>query len=263
MKLQYGGGTFNSAQGVVETSGLPPGKYTVVLPGTNSTQEQSLGEVDLSHDGQEMEKTEPVDTGKVKVSIKLSENEALPNGYGLTLRDATWRQAEFGKGKADGLVTFNSVQPGKYTLEFTAPGGNYTVARTISAAGLTLGPEVNVGGGAQELTAEVRPGLVRVEGMAQRNGVPASGVMVALVPKDTERHMDMLRREQTSLDGSFTLQGVVPGNYTLVAVEDAWELDWLKPAVRERYLNNGRAIVVGENARGVMKLTEPVEVQSK
>jgi 5-hydroxyisourate hydrolase-like protein (transthyretin family) len=258
-----GSGTSVSSQGVVEFFGLPPGRYDVVLSGTNASQAQSLGEVDLQHDGQELEKTEPLDMGKLKVSVKLPENEPMPNDYSLTLRDATWHQAEFAKGKADGLVTFDSVQPGKYSLEFTAPGGNYTVARTISPAGLTMGPEVNVSGGAQELTAEVRAGLVQVEGMAQRNGVPASGVMVALVPKDTERHMDMLRREQTSLDGSFTLEGVVPGSYTLVAVEDAWAVDWMKAAVRERYLNTGRTVVVGEKARGVMKLPEQVEVQAR
>jgi len=59
--------------------------------------------------------------------------------------------------------------------------------------------------------------------------------MVVLVPKDPETHQDMFRRDQSDLDGSFTLPDVVPGSYTVVAVEDAWGFDWSKPTLLARY----------------------------
>jgi len=46
--------------------------------------------------------------------------------------------------------------------------------------------------------------------------------MVALVPKDPESHLEMFRRDQSDLDGSFVLPRRDPGSYTIFAVEDAW-----------------------------------------
>ena len=41
-----------------------------------------------------------------------------------------------------------------------------------------------------------------------------------------ELHRDLFRRDQSDLDGTFTLQGIVPGRYTVLAIEGGWELDW-------------------------------------
>ena len=60
--------------------------------------------------------------------------------------------------------------------------------------------------------------------------------MVVLVSKDTESNQELLRRNQSDLDGSFSLQSVIPGSYTIIALENAWNLDWAKPAVLARTL---------------------------
>jgi hypothetical protein len=41
------------------------------------------------------------------------------------------------------------------------------------------------------------------------------------------------------LMGRFLLQGVVPGRYTIVAVEDAWGFAWLKAGVLARMYSTG------------------------
>jgi len=68
--------------------------------------------------------------------------------------------------------------------------------------------------------------------------------MIVLVPKDPENNRDRFRRDQSDFDGTFTLRSVIPGEYTILAIEDGWDLDWAKPAVIEHYAAHGQPIVV-------------------
>jgi hypothetical protein len=70
--------------------------------------------------------------------------------------------------------------------------------------------------------------------------------MVALIPKDPQSHLDMFRRDQSDSDGSFVLPAVIPGNYTLIAIEDAWGFQWLQPDVLNRCLQHGQNLTIGE-----------------
>jgi hypothetical protein len=85
--------------------------------------------------------------------------------------------------------------------------------------------------------------------------------MVALVPNDPVAHVDLFRRDQSDFDGTFVLRGLIPGSYTIVAVEDAWGLEWLQPAVLARYVQHGQNLTIGELMRGTVSLPDPIEVQ--
>src|SRR6202011_5200403 len=98
---------------------------------------------------------------------------------------------------------------------------------------------------------------------AKRAGQPFAGAMVVLVPKSPERDRDLFRRDQSDLDGTFSLQNVVPGSYTVLAIENGWDLDCSQPAVIAAYLKRGRRIEVGNQAGQPLTLAEAVEVQSK
>jgi hypothetical protein len=106
-------------------------------------------------------------------------------------------------------------------------------------------------------------GVVTVEGLAKRGEKPMAGVMVILVPKDPESHQEMVRRDQSDLDGSFALLGVIPGTYTIVAVENAWNSEWLQPSVLSRYVQHGQNVTIGELMQGSVHLPDPVEVQPR
>ena len=87
--------------------------------------------------------------------------------------------------------------------------------------------------------------------------------MVVLVPKHPETNLDLFRRDQSDLDGSFSLQRVIPGTYTIVAIADGWDLDWSRPAVISRYATQGQTVVVPENSGLPITLPQPIEVQAK
>jgi hypothetical protein len=88
-----------------------------------------------------------------------------------------------------------------------------------------------------------------------------AGVMVALVPNDPVAHIDLFRRDQSDFDGTFALRGVIPGAYTIVAVEDAWGLEWLQPSVLARYVQHGQNLSIGDFMNGTVHLPDPIEVQ--
>lgn len=87
--------------------------------------------------------------------------------------------------------------------------------------------------------------------------------MVVLVPKDLTALHGMARRDQSDSDGSFALHDVVPGQYTVVAVQDGWDLDWAQPEVIGRYLPGGIPVTVTGNSGKLLSLAGPVPVQPR
>jgi hypothetical protein len=71
----------------------------------------------------------------------------------------------------------------------------------------------------------------------------------------------MFRRDQSDSDGSFILRDVIPGTYTLVAVEDAWEFAWNQPETLNRYVQHGQNLIVGPLMSNTVHLPEAVQVQ--
>ena len=102
-----------------------------------------------------------------------------------------------------------------------------------------------------------------VEGFVRSGEKGDAGAMVVLVPEDPTSNPDLFRRDQTDLDGSFQLNSVVPGSYTILAIQDGWDLDWSKPAVIAHYLPKGHKVTVGAAAQATVDLPESIEVQPR
>lgn len=118
-------------------------------------------------------------------------------------------------------------------------------------------------GSSLSISALLVGGTVKVEGFVKRAGKAAAGVMVVLVPTDPESNVELFRRDQSDSDGSFALPDVVPGSYTVIAIEDGWSLDWSRPTVLARYTPRGQKLTTGPQAQGMVGLPEPVEVQPR
>jgi hypothetical protein len=106
-------------------------------------------------------------------------------------------------------------------------------------------------------------GASRVQGFARKDGKGLAGAMIILAPRNAAAFRSLVRRDQSDSDGSFSLRDVVPGQYTLVAIEDAWELDWARPEVLARYLPRGIPVTVTDGSGKVVRISEPVPVQSR
>jgi len=259
-----GEGAQSVAPGVYELTGVPAGRYSVRLQEPKSGQLQQSSEMNLVKDGQELDTSRSEPTATVKLSVQMPRQEPFPKQFSLALQDSRRQTVAFKSVGVAGEATFEDIPAGKYTILVFSPTKPYSVARASSDGVEISGHELNVTPGAsRNLAVFLVGGVVTVEGFAKRGDKPVAGVMVALVPKDPESHLEMFRRDQSDFDGSFVLRGVIPGSYTIVAVEDAWGFQWMQPGVLGRYVQHGQNLTIGELMRGSVHLPDPVEVQPR
>jgi hypothetical protein len=257
-------GAQSVAPGVYELTGVPAGRYTVRPQEPKSGQLQQSSEMNLVKDGQELDTSRSEPTATVKLLVQMPRQEPFPKQFSLALQDSRRQTVAFKPVGVAGEATFEDIPAGKYTILVFSPTKPYSVARASSEGVEISGHELNVTPGASlNLAVFLVGGVVTVEGFAKRGDKPVAGVMVALVPKDPESHLEMFRRDQSDFDGSFVLRGVIPGSYTIVAVEDAWGFEWMQPGVLGRYVQHGQNLTIGELMKGSVHLPDPVEVQPR
>jgi len=167
-----------------------------------------------------------------------------------------------------------AVTKGRFNIE-DVPAGTWTV-KMMNGYGYSMqvnaievgkrppaGNRLTING--QVLTVVIRAsdGAQTIQGFARREGKGVAGSMVVLAPQDLTQYPALARRDQSDSDGSFSLGSVFPGTYTVMALEDAWELDWARPETISRYLPGGTSVTVSRGAAGVLQLEQTVAVQSR
>ena len=261
MDVVQAGGLQVVSPGLYEMTGLAASRYTVRMPGANGHMKEP-SEVDLTNNGQEMDVSSGDSTISVKATVQLLGGAPPPSQLTVALRNDKGRAVAVAEMDPKGEFHFQNVIPGKYDVSAGTPGRAYSVVRIASRGSETSGHMLNVPGGSSLTVAlSMVGGAVTVEGFAKRSGKAVPGAMVVLVPKDLESNHELFRRDQSDLDGSFSLQSVIPGSYTIIAIENAWDLDWAKPAVLAPYCQHGQILIVGDQTKGSMDLPDPIEVQ--
>jgi hypothetical protein len=239
-----------------------PGKYNVLLsgPGMGS----KMTEVDINQDRQELTSSSGEALSSVTGSVHLLGAETLPPQLYVGVRDQQRRAVAGGQASAEGKIEFGEIAAGTYELQAGSPDGAVSVARISSEGRDTPGHTLKVmPGSSMSLDLYLVGGSVKVEGFAKQAGKPVAGAMIVLVPKHPDADRGLFRRDQSDLDGSFTLQDVIPGTYTVTAIADGWDLDWSKPGVISSYAKRGQTIVVPAHAEHSVNVPQAVEVQPK
>ena len=251
----------NVAPGVVELTGVAAGRYTVRMR-DSSGHLQEPTEVNLNSGG-ELDVSSGRSMSKIKATVQIEGAASLPSQLQIGLRNSKGR-VDAAQVDAKGEANFAEVIPGNYDVVAGSATNRYSVVRIASEAGTISGHALNVPPGASLTVAlSLVGGSVTVEGFAKRAGKGASGAMIVLVPKNPEANHDRFRRDQSDLDGSFSLPNVIPGSYSIIAIENGWDLDWSEPAVLAQYLKHGQTLEVGDRSPTPMRLASAVEVQAK
>jgi len=249
------------SEGVFELSGIAAGRYTVKMPDANGSARES-SDVDLTNGG-ELDVSSGTVTSKVKFTVRIASTTGAPPQTQIGLRNSKGRVSLIpvdDKGEA----TFSDVTPGKYDIVAMSGRQAYSVTRVASEAGTINGRTLNIPAGASlNLSLTLVGGSATVEGFAKRDGKAVAGAMIVLVPKEADADRSRFRRDQSDLDGSFTLPKVIPGAYTVIAIDDGWDLNWSEPGVLAPYVAHGQTIEVADRERSPMQLEHPVDVQGK
>ena len=259
--LQTEGGRMVSP-GLFELTGVPAGRYNVRIFGQSMSTQMSG--IDLSKDGEQVDTSTAEAMSSIKISVQALGDATIPQHLTVALRTASNMYAGARPINAKGEAQFDQIAPGRYEVTVWSESKAFSIAR-ISADGAEVsGHSVTVtAGSSPSVSLTVVSGSLNVEGIAKKAGKPFAGAMVVLVPKNPDGNRDLFRRDQSDLDGTFNLQNVVPGSYTVLAIENGWDLDWSQPGVIAAYVNRGRTIEVGNHFGRAIKLPNAVEVQSK
>ena len=173
------------------------------------------------------------------------------------------RQNPQGANCKNGEFSFQGVPSGAWRLSVQSQSGQLQVATIAVGNRVHGGNEFTVGDRPVTLTVTVSDSATRITGFARKNGKGEAGVMVVLLPADLTALSSLSRRDQSDSDGSFSLRDVVPGRYTVLAIEDGWELDWFRPEVIARYLPGGISVTVTSSSGKLLALPGPVAVESR
>jgi hypothetical protein len=259
--VQTSGGRMVSP-GLVEITGIPAGRYNVRMDGGRSGLQ--LNGLDLSKDGEEIDTSSGEALSNVKVSVHVPGETTFSTRLMVGLRSGRRVIAAFQPINPKGEAELERIAPGRYEVLVAGSMKRYSIAHIASEGGEVSGHTLTVAAGSSpSLSLTLVGGSMEVQGIAKRAGKAFAGAMVVLVPKDPEIDHDLFRRDQSDLDGTFTLHGVIPGSYSLLAIENGWDLDWSKPGVIAAYRKQGRTIQVVDQASRPMNVAEPIEVQSK
>jgi 5-hydroxyisourate hydrolase-like protein (transthyretin family) len=253
-------GMSSDASGGMEVDGLLPGHYDVTLtvnsgdPASRQTTKHFSAEVtDGSAQVSEAEgETDIAVTGNV-----VSSEGRLPRNPGLILVTTRRHRGYFARVNDAGEFTV-AVPPGSY--EVIGQFNRHYLA-SISATGASLAGRILTvkPGATPHLQISLGNSYGQIDGVVMHEGHPASAAMVLLVPDYPRENRVLFRRDQSDSDGTFTLPGILPGHYRVVAIERGWELEWANPRVLAPFLAKSKPVDV----RGNDHMQETIELQSR
>ena len=250
------------APGLWDLSGVPEGKYKLLIAGNGTMQ---ASDIVASGQSQEIDASTPQSTATVNVAAEVIGEHGLPPQLTIGLRAPAGAVLSSDTVDSKGVAHLKNVPAGRYdVIGWTNTRGQYSVSRVAVSGGELWGRTIEIPPGATVDAAVIFiRGQATVEGTVLRNGKPFAGAMVVLVPDAPQDRPDLFRRDQSDLDGTFSVSAVVPGNYTLLAIENGWDLDWSRPEVIAPYVKHGEPVHIPEGGSFTVKASEPVEAQLK
>jgi protocatechuate 3,4-dioxygenase beta subunit len=239
--------------GALDIPGFAPGNYEIELgnPPRRMTVD-AASEVDLD-----------LNSGMPLLSVEgtlvMAGGEPIPDDISVVLTSDDGGvpvQTDMRKGKFEA----NAVSPGTWSIAAGSPRQPLAVVATSTGGAATAGNKIVVRDRPAQVTVVLGGAQTRVQGFAKRDGKGVSGAMIMLVPVERSAYPVLARRDQSDSDGSFSLNDVPAGKYTVVAIDDGWNLEWQRREVIEPYLHNGAPVTITGQSAPVINLSQPVPV---
>ncbi len=238
---------FGYNAGSYEYTGIAPGRYVIEMTESGHRRGGAgwYKEMDLSGTV-ELDPHESPPLAAVSGAVMLEGGTQPSRNMNIVLINRN-SQEEFGARVSDkGLFDFkdDEIRPGIYDVELANAHG-FQVEKLLAKGAKTRGRTIEIAaGGNVEMVCTLTRAVAKVNGVVLRDDKPFAGAMVVLVPQDPSADWLLFRRDQSDSDGTFTLPQVLPGTYTVIALENGWDLDWASATVLQPYLKNGTPVEV-------------------
>ena len=160
----------------------------------------------------------------------------------LQSRDFVSMNARPGYPDEEGKFTLRNLAPGRYLVKVNnAPEGSYVKSvrfggREVTEEGLDL-----TGGVSGSLQITLSPEAAQVDGVVQdADNKPVTGATVVLIPDS--RRFSLYKEEHTDQNGRFSMKGLTPGNYKLLAWEDIETGAFYDPEFLKKYESKAESL---------------------
>lgn len=260
-----GGG--NSMTAVI--AGIAPGHYDLQMQGGGGPRGEPsaalarFGAIDVSTSDATIDPSSLASMPAVSGKLAVAGGVNLPASASIVLLSSGGEQVGFSRIQPNGSFSMPNVLPGEYEVALRNSAGLEVTQLRINGAGGGAsmgGATLTVGSAPINLSVIASAAAGSVSGFVERNGKPSSGDFVLLVPADPHAARAAWRTNQSDSDGSFIFERVMPGEYTAIAIEQGWTIDWRRSDLIAPYLARGEPLAVQPGSHKV-QLKDPVEAQ--
>jgi hypothetical protein len=249
----------NPRAGTAEIGGIAPGHYEIMQGDPTR-----IVDLDLTA-SQQLDANAGSAANAVEGRVRMASGASLPDEITVSLQridNGIGRRMDATQA-VQGRFRFDAVPPGDWSVMATTRDKALPVVG-VSAGGVQrAGNLVSVGARASELIVTLSEAPTHIEGFARKDDKGFAGAMIVLLPKNRGLWKALTRRDQSDSDGSFALPDVAPGDYTAIAIENGWALDWTSPEAMARYLPGGISVTVTAQSGTLIRLNSPLPVQTR
>jgi hypothetical protein len=267
--------------GSFEIRGVSPGDYTIVATVDNVKVPMMARQSLQLAESMEGLRLSPQPGGTIQGRLRM---EAKGNGRPdptqvlLRLRPSDGDDESVGvsmgigfstltKVRGDGSFEWKDVPPGLYSVQVSATSGMPDwFLKSVTAGGRNvLDSGFSVNGGATTLYLVASADGAVAEGVAsnQNDGPVADAVVVAVPEAHLRGRPERYRKTVTDQSGRFTLRGLPPGDYTLIAWESVDGEAYYNPEFLKTYEGQGKALHLDEARHVSVQLKTIPEVDDR
>ena len=247
--------------GRFKMTGVLPGSY-VLFAMTGRRDERLYARLPLEVGGSDIKGAELALSPSLFVRGKMRFEEDAPSGTSLAGASVMLRASEVFPGSRAGRVEEDGsfeieAAPGEYVFRVSGlPAGAYLKSARIGDRDALEQGLLLPGGAPSAIEAVVSLKAGRVSGVV-RDGQdqPASGAEVVLIPEESQRlREDLFKVTTTDQYGGFAIEGVTPGKYHVVALDEVEGGAYRDPAIVEALVEEAEKVEVEESGQAVLEL---------
>jgi hypothetical protein len=236
-----------SAHGTLKLSGIPPGHLVLNLRSfTGKEWKNQVREVDISGDGEVDAADSSFPSLSIHGRVQLPDQTTLPQGTYIRFFNRETNETFGSQVSPKGEFELSQTITGTSEYEVAVTNLRGSIVQKVSSTGAKVVGRTLIlpRNGTVDLTVMMSGQAARIDGTVLHDGKGISQAMVVLVPESLQGNANLIRRDQSDSDGTFSLYQVLPGRYRVVAITNGWDLDLQNPVVLRPYLEHSAPIDV-------------------